>query len=456
MALTVNAGNAFSAEGTSTRSERFSLFIGGERVGRMVAVDTLTPDGHIELRRESELALSRGDVEVRISSISTTVLDKNLRPIRFDFKREEPGGKMHGQGLVKGQVVELRTDAGGASNSRTVELGPDTTFAAALEYKSRLKLQAGERFKGKVLLEELGALVDAEYVVKRTAEGFLISGKVANIEQREYLDHKGKTIRLEIPALGAYAVPEGAEPKPVAGTLDILARTVWKAPVDMAHRNKLSRVTFRVDGQLAGPIPQDRHQKLLLKRSDHQIVQNRRQARGKIEILSAQEKKKFLAATPYEPIGDSRIVAAAKKAIKGAKNPAERVAALTRFVYERVEEKDLSRAYAPATTTLESGVGDCTEHSVLFSALAKASGIPTRLVDGVVVADGNIGYHEWVEVYLDGEGWRAVDPTFGEAIANPNRLKLATGTSQPEDLLKMGLSAASALTGLKVSVIAHE
>ena len=110
----------------------------------------------------------------------------------------------------------------------------------------------------------------------------------------------------------------------------------------------------------------------------------------------------------------------------------------------------------PATETLESRVGDCTEHSVLFSALAKASGIPTRLVDGVVVADGRIGYHEWVEVYLKGEGWRAVDPTFGEARAGPNRLKLATGTSQPEELLRMGMSAASALTGLKISVISHE
>jgi len=64
--------------------------------------------------------------------------------------------------------------------------------------------------------------------------------------------------------------------------------------------------------------------------------------------------------------------------------------------------------------------------------------------------------HEWVEVFLEDEGWRPVDPTFGESRAGPNRLKMATGTSQPESLLQMGLAAASALNGLRVSVIAHE
>jgi transglutaminase-like putative cysteine protease len=276
------------------------------------------------------------------------------------------------------------------------------------------------------------------------------------VQQLEQLDRSGATVRIEIPALGAYAVPEGAAPPPLTTSLDVLARTVWDAPADFPPLGQLERAVFSIDGTLHAAVPEDRLQRVIKKEAGHLVVEARRSPLGPIETLSAKDRAEYLAETPYEAIRDPRIVQVAREITHRADTPAARVERITRFVFERVDSKDLTRAYAPATETLETRVGDCTEHSVLFSALAKAAGIPTRLADGVVVADGQVGYHEWVEVYLDGEGWRPVDPTFGEARAGPNRLKLAQGTSQPEELLRMGLSAASALTGLRISVTAHE
>ena len=105
VALVASTGFAQAAGEKITRSERFSLFIGGERVGRMVAVDKVTKTGQIELLRESDLAFKRSGVEVRVVSRSTSVFDKNLRPLRFHFQREEPGGIMSGAGVVKGVFV---------------------------------------------------------------------------------------------------------------------------------------------------------------------------------------------------------------------------------------------------------------------------------------------------------------------------------------------------------------
>ena len=110
-------------------------------------------------------------------------------------------------------------------------------------------------------------------------------------------------------------------------------------------------------------------------------------------------------------------------------------------MYQHVQAKSLDRGYAPATATLESRAGDCTEHSVLLSALLRSVGIPTRLVDGVVVDGGRAGYHEWVEVQIDQEGFVPADPTFGEFPASPLRLKLAEGSSSPEGLLGLGVAA---------------
>lgn len=56
--------------------------------------------------------------------------------------------------------------------------------------------------------------------------------------------------------------------------------------------------------------------------------------------------------------------------------------------------------------------GDCTEYACLVAALARANGIPARMVSGYVAA-GHIApradeYHDWTEVYLDG-AWCVLD-----------------------------------------------
>ena len=60
--------------------------------------------------------------------------------------------------------------------------------------------------------------------------------------------------------------------------------------------------------------------------------------------------------------------------------------------------------------------GDCTEYADLAVALARASGLPARMLGGYV-ADRDLAprpqdYHNWAEVYLDG-AWRLVDAQKG-------------------------------------------
>jgi transglutaminase-like putative cysteine protease len=149
-------------------------------------------------------------------------------------------------------------------------------------------------------------------------------------------------------------------------------------------------------------------------------------------------------------------VKAARDAVVGAKDDREKVRMLAAFVFHHVEKKGLDRGYAPAIATLESKAGDCTEHSVLLSALLKSLGLPTRIIDGVVVDGGAAGYHEWVEVNL-GEGFVPVDPTFNAWPAGPERLKLAEGSTLPDEQLGLSLAAARLLkSGVKLEVLSAE
>lgn len=80
-----------------------------------------------------------------------------------------------------------------------------------------------------------------------------------------------------------------------------------------------------------------------------------------------------------------------------------------------------------ALDVLQTREGDCNEHAVLFTALARAAGIPTRIAVGIVWSDESMafGYHAWAEVYV-GE-WIPMDPTFGQPIADATHIKLLNG-----------------------------
>ena len=74
--------------------------------------------------------------------------------------------------------------------------------------------------------------------------------------------------------------------------------------------------------------------------------------------------------------------------------------------------------------------GECQSHTFLFTALARASGIPTRMVNGLVYSKEYEGflYHAWPEVFV-GE-WRAMDPTFGQIRADATHIKLTEDSDE--------------------------
>jgi transglutaminase-like putative cysteine protease len=81
---------------------------------------------------------------------------------------------------------------------------------------------------------------------------------------------------------------------------------------------------------------------------------------------------------------------------------------------------------------------ECQGHAYLFAALARASGIPARIVNGIVYSaeHGGFLYHTWNEAWIAGRGWQPVDATFGQAHADATHLKLIEG-EQPGDLLPL-------------------
>ncbi len=113
--------------------------------------------------------------------------------------------------------------------------------------------------------------------------------------------------------------------------------------------------------------------------------------------------------------------------ITGTETDAWRKARLVyEWVYTHIKKKPVF-SIPSAIEVLETGEGDCNEHAVLYTALARAAGIPTRIAIGVVWSDDLAGfyYHAWPEVCLG--RWIAIDPTLGQPVADATHIKFLTG-----------------------------
>jgi hypothetical protein len=101
------------------------------------------------------------------------------------------------------------------------------------------------------------------------------------------------------------------------------------------------------------------------------------------------------------------------------------------LLLERWVNRNLTKRPVPALPSaldvLATREGDCTEHTVLFTALARAVGLPTRMAAGLVWSEevDAFAYHAWPEVYVG--RWVWTDPTLGQPVADATHIKLATG-----------------------------
>jgi hypothetical protein len=97
------------------------------------------------------------------------------------------------------------------------------------------------------------------------------------------------------------------------------------------------------------------------------------------------------------------------------------------WVYKNIVKKS-TFSIPSALEVLETREGDCNEHTVLYTALARAANIPTRIAIGIVWSDTLNGfyYHAWPEVHINGK-WIYMDPTLGQVVADATHFKLLNG-----------------------------
>lgn len=161
---------------------------------------------------------------------------------------------------------------------------------------------------------------------------------------------------------------------------------------------------------------------------------------------------RYLAPTAFITCADPAVMEAAQGALRAAGQPegAAAVQALARFVRQRVAWRDVL-LWRTATEILSDPTGVCRDAAVLYTALARAAGLPTRVVVGLVYTNGAFLAHAWAETLL-GDQWLPVDPALADGPVDATRLKLAQGA----DYLDVMDRGQNALGGLSIRVLEAE
>ena len=293
-------------------------------------------------------------------------------------------------------------------------------------------------------------LVDLEYEVLRkdnleyegkSVETFAIKQKIEGIETTLWVAGDGSVIK-ETTNQGFESFKESAE---VAQKLDepltvssMITMSLVKPDQPIDRSERVREIIFYLQ-PLRSPdlVPQDQRQKIL---KAEQLPNGL--YRATLQVKTEPKRIASLSRWPGESTQDPKyledsaqvqarhpMIRALARDLTGDKRNVWQVAKdINRWVHQNLAKELVDTV--TALDALHERRGECQSHTYLFTALARAVGIPTRIVNGLVYSQEYSGflYHAWPEVYV-GE-WRALDPTFGQDVVDATHIKLTEGTEE--------------------------
>ena len=244
-----------------------------------------------------------------------------------------------------------------------------------------------------------------------------------------------------------------AEPEAVARRLDrVDLFNLSRVPLDRTlPRSVPQRIVFRLKGVPRGFTEQDARQTFVPGPDGQAVVTVTARLPAAAEprrdaLRGAAGDPELLEATPEIDSDNPELRRLASEVVGDRTGVYAASQRLVRWVYQRLA-KVYGQSRDKASEVLASGKGDCTEHALLFVAMARAAGIPARGVHGLVYASYGDGvpalyWHAWAEV-RSGKEWIAVDPTFDQPVADATHIALGRGDRVDAVALLGALSVAS-------------
>ncbi len=409
------------------------------------------------------------DLALEITSIEYISVDLTLRHFLYtsnmsDLKQVE--------GRIVDGIAYIKTTLNGETTESEVPVPPDT-ISASTGVESLLSqegLKIGDKRTFHVFYYDLMKPVKTEIEVtgKETLtyqseekQVYVLDGTLdmmGGVTLKQWISPNGVSYRTEILLMGVPQVNTKTDRETAIGGIeevDLVLKTrilpTGKRPTPKAE-NFVADVKLNT-GNIAEAIMSNPRQKLELRtpQSGRLVVHTPTVTVENCPELPIQNaESEFLAASAYIQVNHPDIQVKAKEILDGEVNSWRAAEKLCRWVHTSITDKTISAGFGTSLKTLSSLTGDCTEHTVLFIALARAAGIPSRICSGIVFSKDAFYYHFWPEVYV-GE-WVQMDPTLGQVIADANHIQLWGNNLESDTMIEFAEGVYRTINQLEIVI----
>jgi transglutaminase-like putative cysteine protease len=431
------------------RSESFmSIYSDGKKVGYShISIDY--SDGITQVDEKSELNITLLDKEQTVKTEASYTLSGFILQ-SFSFRMISQSGELSAAGIVDGDELKVKIKSVSGETNRTLRTKEGlTVFALLPKWLAKRPMSVGGEYK--VPLFEPSAVimgVDADDLISThkveeleevenehsgLVETFRVTTEFLGSNYTTWITRDGEVIKQTIPP-GLTAVKDsGADNQDESfSTFDITTKTSIPTDVRITNPRGLGYLRAEVTG--LEDIEDMNFNDGYRQQYKNNVIEIRSQDLSQLADYAlpynAQTERDFLLPTYLIQSDDELMKAKARAIVKDESDPVKAASQISRWVYKTLK-KEGTVSLPNALDVLKTKKGDCNEHAVLFAALARASGIPTKVVMGTIYIDGRFYYHAWNEVFLG--KWVAVDSTYGQLPADATHIKLIEG-----DLKKSG------------------
>lgn len=405
-------------------AETLSVYIDNQPAGQMQTSLTVS-DSFVSVETEMKTDMSGGVS----SQIVATIVEKRDYDLDGKFIRasqvmSSPAGENSWSLGKTGDKWFLKVTAAGVENSRQIDMANERI---ANLYELYQGIQNSTIKAGKVWNDTMMELTSGQPVYVKTTCVETPSQKndytwkfteVNSVNQKDEIwivDKNGKTVYKEV-------LPFVAKRKDT-GQKDTTAVNIFEKFMIPASKAARENEDILISADNTFSLDKSVEPFYVKSGSKYKFRKPANSCNKKTAFLYPDSLKTYLLATPTMQIDNGDIKKLADQFNKSS-DICGQIAEMNDYVFTSIK-KEYTATFSSALETYKAGFGDCGEHAVLLAAMLRASGVPARVVFGVVYMPSRKGYyyHAWVMAF-DGAGWVFADPALGVFPANRDRLPL--------------------------------
>ena len=417
--------------------EWMGIYFQGSKIGWLYVASEPQENGYT-VREESRMHLKVMDTSQKVWTKTTCWTDNTFALTSFDFQMRSDVISLVVSGEIKGKTLYLDIQSAGKVQKKEISFPRRPyLFINLRPYLFYQGFEVGKSLRFPVVLPS--TLNQAEVVLTIEAEeditvhdevwrAFRIKQSFAGIEVTSWYDKQGRPLK-EVSPMGFTMLREDARMalqgiEEGGDMADVIASTMVSTDRELPEPSSLQYIHMSLNGIEPFAFDLDGGRQHL---QDSILEIFKEDLEPSLSITIPVEDKAFktsLKATPFVQSDDQRIQKLSREIVGEERDGIKVAGLLMDWVYQNLEKRP-TVSLPSALEVLDLGAGDCNEHAVLMAALARAVGLPAKLVVGIVYLENGFYYHAWTEVWVG--KWVTLDPVMSQFPADVTHVKFVEG-----------------------------